>query len=464
MILKPQPGPQEKFLSSPADIAIFGGAAGGGKTYAMLLEPLRHAVTNPDFSAIFFRRTTPQIWSPGGLWDEASKMYRPLGAEARMEPPEWRFQNGGKIRFAHLQRDDNVYDWQGSQIPLIVFDELTHFTASQFWYLLSRNRSGSGVSGYIRASCNPDADSWVAELIAWWIDRTTGYPIKERAGVLRWFVRIDDRLEWADTRAELTEQFEGCEPKSLTFIPARLQDNKILTANDPSYLASLMAMTRVERERLLEGNWKIRPAAGLYFQRHWIEVVDAAPANLAICRGWDLAGTPATATNDPDWTCSVKMGRAADGTFYVLDASWLRDTPAKVQQAILSVASQDGHGVRISLPQDPGQAGKGQGLDYIKRLAGYRVQVTPEARNPGGDNAPPSRQSAKVTRFSPFSAQAEPGNVKVLRGPWNDRWFEELEAFPEARHDDVVDATSRAFTALITRAPMQINSEALARI
>lgn len=463
-MLKPQTGPQERFLASQADIAIYGGAAGGGKTYAMLLEPLRHAVTNPNFSAIFFRRTTPQIWSPGGLWDEASKMYRSIGAEPRMEPPEWRFPNGGKVRFAHLQREENVYDWQGSQIPLIVFDELTHFTASQFWYLLSRNRSGSGVRGYVRASCNPDADSWVAELISWWIDQATGYPIKERAGVLRWFVRIDDRLEWANTREELARRFGNCEPKSLTFIPARLQDNKILTANDPGYLANLMAMTRVERERLLEGNWKIRPAAGLYFQRSWCEVVTAAPANLIRCRGWDLGATEKTAMNDPDWTSGTKIGRAPDGIFYVLDQTWLQGSPSRVETLIVNTASQDEAGTIISLPQDPGQAGKAQGSYFTKRLAGYRVQVTPEARNPGGDDAPPSRVSAKITRFSPFSSQAEAGNIKVVVGDWNKRWFDELEAFPEARHDDSADSTARAFTALVSRPPMSINPEALRKI
>jgi hypothetical protein len=75
-----------------------------------------------------------------------------------------------------------VYDWQGAQIPLICFDELTHFRAHQFFYMVSRNRSTCGVRPYIRATCNPDADSWVANFLAWWIDPETGFPIPERAG------------------------------------------------------------------------------------------------------------------------------------------------------------------------------------------------------------------------------------------------------------------------------------------
>ncbi len=96
---------------------------------------------------------------------------RTLGAR------EWRWPRAGKIKFSHLQFETTVYDWQGAQIALICFDELTHFTAHQFFYMVSRNRSTCGVKPYIRATCNPDADSWVADFLAWWIDRETGLPI-----------------------------------------------------------------------------------------------------------------------------------------------------------------------------------------------------------------------------------------------------------------------------------------------
>jgi predicted phage terminase large subunit-like protein len=453
MILRPQPGAQERFLESSADIAIYGGAAGGGKSFALLLEPLRHVLTNPGFSAVYFRRTTTQVRNPGGLWDESMKIYSGIpGAEPLQQPLEWKFKKGGKIKFAHLEHETTVLEWQGSQVPFLAFDELTHFTRSQFWYLLSRNRSMCGVRPYVRATCNPDADSWVAELIAWWIDQGTGLPILSRSGVIRWFIRVSDALIWGDTREELGAAHEGCIPKSLTFIPARLDDNQALVKADPGYRANLMAQTLVERERLLGGNWKIRPSAGLYFQRSWCEVVDAVPAGLTICRGWDLAATPETGSNDPDWTSCTKIGRTPDKQFFVLDQDWLRGTPQKVQQLILNTASQDGKGITISIPQDPGQSGKAQAIDYIRLLAGYKVEATVESRNLGSENPTPSKQSAKITRFSPFSAQAEAGNVKILRGPWNTRWFDELEGFPEASHDDSADSTSRAFNTL-TAAP-----------
>jgi predicted phage terminase large subunit-like protein len=438
-LIQPQPGPQTHFLASPADIAIYGGAAGGGKSWALLLEPLRHSTVG-DFGAVFFRRSTVQIRNEGGLWDESAKIYPSAGARPREHVLEWKFPSGASVSFGHLEHDKTVLDWQGSQIPLIGFDELTHFTAKQFWYMVSRNRSMCGVRPYIRATCNPDADSWVAQLIEWWIDQETGLPISERAGKLRWFVRVGDLLVWADSPEQLAGYLmpDGTPipAKSLTFIPAKLSDNAALTAADPGYMASLLSLPLVERERLLQGNWKIRPAAGLYFQRSWCRVVDAVPAGTVFGRGYDLAATVPSADNpDPDATSSTKMGRMPDGRYIVVDNTNDRLSPAGVERQIGNLASQDGKACLISLPQDPGQAGKSQVANLKLSLSGYNVRSSTET----GD---------KITRFSPFSAQAEGGNVDVLRGDWNDRWFSALEGFPVAKHDDDADSTSRAFDAV----------------
>lgn len=434
-VIRPQPGPQETFLGSSADIAIYGGAAGGGKTWALLMEPLRH-IANPGFGAVFFRRSTVQVRNEGGLWDESEKLYPIIGATPREHVLSWEFPAGATVSFAHLEHDKTVLNWQGSQIPLICFDELTHFSQKQFWYMVSRNRSMCGVRPYIRATCNPDADSWVAEFIAWWIDQETGLPIPDRAGVVRWFVRINDALVWADCAADLEAKHPGIPPKSATFIPAKLTDNAALMAADPGYMANLLALPKVERERLLGGNWKIRAAAGLLFKRSWVTVVDAAPSDIRVVRGWDLAGTPKVEGNDPDWTAGTKIGVSrSTGRYIVMHHVRERDTPHKIEALISNTASQDGPEVEISLPQDPAQAGKWQAASLIKMLAGYTARATPE----GGD---------KETRFGPFSAQCEAGNVDVLRGAWNEEWFMNLEGFPEAAHDDDADSTSRAFNTL----------------
>lgn len=458
--IKPQAGPQEFFFRTVADIAIYGGAAGGGKTFALLLEPLRHVTNNKRFSAVFFRRTTTQIKNPGGLWDESLQIYPKVGGVPKVGVLEWHWPQGGKIKMAHLEHEATKLEWQGSQIPLLLFDELTHFSASQFFYMVSRNRSMSGVSGYIRATCNPDADSWVAEFISWWIDPDTGLPIRSRGGKLRWFLRINDSMDWAGSREELIERWRGkipeetLQPKSVTFIPAQLSDNKALIRADPGYMANLLSMNTVERERMLYGNWRIRPSAGLYFQRKWLKELPQAPSSgIRWVRAWDLAATPKTETNNPDFTESVLLGKGDDGKFIIADHTWLRGTPAEVESEIKRTADRDTIKVMVSLPQDPGQAGVAQKAQFARLLQGYNVRCTPESRAAQAAATAQHAKSAKISRFGPFSAQCEAGNVYYVRAPWNNEFFERLESFPMAIHDDTADACSRAFGQLTSALP-----------
>jgi predicted phage terminase large subunit-like protein len=440
-----QPGPQTEFLRTAADICIYGGAAGGGKTVGLILEPLRHVGRVANFTAVFFRRTTPQITNPGGLWDESQNFYPRLGGTPHLGAREWRWPRAGKIKFSHLQFETTVYDWQGAQIALICFDELTHFTAHQFFYMVSRNRSTCGVKPYIRATCNPDADSWVADFLAWWIDRETGLPIPERAGVVRYFIRVAEKLVWADKPEELMQDLPppgdlppGIElPRaiSVTFIPAKVFDNPALLQVNPEYLAWLLSLPLLERERLLSGNWKIRPAAGLYFKREWCAVVDEVPADLDVVRYWDLAATEKTEFNDPDWTVGIKLGRDKNGGYWLLDMVRGRANPGDIDRLLLNTATQDSNRVRVGFGKDPGQAGKSQALHLVRALSGFTVVAAPES----GD---------KLTRFGPFSSQCRAGNVKIRRGSWNEELFRVLEGFPELAHDDEVDACSGALEML----------------
>ena len=154
--IRPQPGPQEKFLVSSADIAIYGGAAGGGKTYALLLDILRYKNV-PGFDAMIFRKNYTQVTAPGGLWDTSMRMYAGMKGAVPLASPKrhWVFGVKATLFFDYLARDDDVYSWQGAQICFIGFDELTHFSENQFFYMLSRNRSMCGVKPCIRATCNP---------------------------------------------------------------------------------------------------------------------------------------------------------------------------------------------------------------------------------------------------------------------------------------------------------------------
>jgi len=206
--IRPQRGPQETALTSPADVVIFGGAAGGGKTFSLLLKPLQF-VDIPTFSAVIFRRESPEITNPGSLWDESSRLYLDLGASPNRQLLEWRFPSGARVKFAHMQYEDDKLAWKSSQIPLVGFDQLESFTAGQFWYMLSRNRDPSGrVRSHVFGTCNPvPADDavggWLRELISWWIDPGTGLALEARAGAVRWLARAQDgdAVEWYDSAA-----------------------------------------------------------------------------------------------------------------------------------------------------------------------------------------------------------------------------------------------------------------------
>jgi predicted phage terminase large subunit-like protein len=443
--IKPQKGPQEAFLSTKADIAFYGGAAGGGKSFALMLEPLRHMM-NPNFRGVIFRRETPQITNPGGLWDEITKIYPLFGLKPNRQSLSWSNPetDADILKLAHLQHESDVSNWQGSQITFIGFDEVTHFTEHQFFYMFSRNRSMAGVPGYIRATCNPDPDSWVAEFLSWWIDQDTGFPIPERAGVLRYMIRSGDEIIWGNSRKELLKlqsdlpENERLIPKSVTFIPAKVTDNKILLETDPAYLANLRAMSRVDRARLEGGNWKVRVTAGEMFRKEWFEIVDAIPADIKRrIRYWDRAATePHEGNKNPDWTVGLKMVVDAYGVFYVEDVCRIRARPLKVKQTVKAIASHDTVKTKIGIEKDPGQAGESEVDDLIRSLAGYITEAYKVT-------------TAKEIRAKPVSAQSEAGNIKILKGPWNAAFLAELEAFPtDSAKDDQVDAFSGAFNAL----------------
>ena len=428
---------------------IYGGAAGGGKSYAILMEPLRH-IGNGQFGAVIFRQNANQVTNEGGLWDTSQEIYHGIGKAIKSPRPMWRFPSGARVTFSHLENNEAVHKWQGSQICLIEFDELTHFTEYQFFYMLSRNRSTCGVKPYVRATCNPDAESWVAPFIQWWWDPETGYAIPERSGKIRYMIRRDNIIHWGDTKEELWEKFDlqtdedKAAVKSVTFIASSLKDNQILMKADPGYMANLLALSIVEQERLLRGNWKIKSAAGLYFKRSQIPsdgwLTEIPNDVVRWVRGWDLAATDEDENGDPAYTAGVLIGRRRNGRFVVADVTNKRLKAAGVREHIKSTAVMDKarfkSKYKVRLPQDPGQAGKDQAENFIKFLAGFSVTTERES-------------GSKETRAEPFAAQWQHGNVDIVIGEWNEMYIQQLEAFPESKFKDMVDATSSAFNELM---------------
>jgi predicted phage terminase large subunit-like protein len=435
---RPQPGPQEQFLACDADIAFYGGAAGGGKTYGILLDALRHAKDDPRFGATIFRRQGVDLMQEGGVWDESEGIFPWFGATGSRHSRLWRFPSGARIKMAHLEHDKTRFRYQGAQIRYIAFEELTQFTEKQFWYMVSRNRAPRGGRCYIRATMNPDPDSFVRRMIDWWIGKD-GYAIAARSGVVRWFIRYRDKLEWDDTPQELRRRFgRNVRPRSFTFISANVFDNPILLANNPDYLAALESMSLVEREQLLKGNWDIRASAGTMFRREWFGApLDVAPAGAEVVRAiryWDRAASQAKKNSTASWTAGVKVlqvrGRVGS-TFIVADVRRFQGRPAAVERSIVTTATQDGQQVEVGIEQDPGQAGVAEASYYTRALAGWPVRAITVGAN-------------KERRAVPASAQAEAHNIGYVRGAWNDEFFLELENFPDGLNNDQVDGLSGA--------------------
>lgn len=445
-VIKPQAGPQTAFLSSSADIVIYGGARGGGKTFATLLEPLRNIHT-PGFNAVIFRRTYPQITNAGGLWDKSSEIYPLVGGKPSAAKLQWEFNNGSAIpstiAFRHMKLEESKVEWQGLQICLLMWEELTHFSKSQFIFLMGSNRSTCGVRPYIRATCNPDADSWVKDLIAPYLCED-GYVNLDMVGKLTYFTIENEEFKFVD---QSYRDSLGLPPKSLTYINADVWDNQELLAKDPGYLQNLMAQSEVDRERFLGikgrgGNWNARATGGKVFKSEWLPIIDRVPDHLwyhpqtKIMRFWDRAATvPQNKGDDPDKTSGVKMLLTPDGNIIVLDRITGYYTPDAGDKLIRDTAIADGPQCEVGYFQDPAQAGTYQANAMRKLLKGFATCTTPATSN-------------KYQQAKPFSAACEHGEVQLLKGDWNQGYILQLTGFPDAPKDDDVDASAGAYNAL----------------
>lgn len=307
----------------------------------------------------------------------------------------------------------------------------------------------------------------MAKFIDWWIDPETGYADESRCGKLRYFVRRNNILHWADTPQELYETFNLYTPedqedvKSVSFISAKLSDNKAMMKHDPGYMGALRAMSEFDQEQLLNGNWKIRRSAGHYFKRSKIgQMFHATPTDVVRwVRAWDLAATSPEEADELDglpqalrknsrsdssaYTAGVLLGKRRNGRIFVADVINVRENGADVRKLILNTAQSDNAlygNVTVRLPQDPGQAGKDQAQSFVRMLGGFTVTTSLES----GD---------KVTRAEPFSSQWLAGNVDVKIAEWNDDYFRQLENFPVGKLKDMVDASANAYLELENSKP-----------
>lgn len=384
---------QAVFMLTDAEEALYGGAAGGGKTDALLMSALQY-VDVPGYDSILIRRTFPELRMPGSLLDRADAWLRPTDARWDGLNTRWRFPSGASMGFGYLQNEADKHRYQSAEFNMIGVDELTTFTESQYTYMHSRLRRPStgplaAVPSRMRAGSNPGGigHDWVKDRF-----------LTRRVGL---------------------------------YVPARLYDNPFLDIDD--YKARLGLLDPITMAQLLNGDWGAQ-AKGNLFRRERVEVLEIAPRMVRQVRRWDFAGAEQESiADDPDFTVGLRMGITATGQYIILDVIRVRVDAGDLDDLVVNTAVADGRTVMVRIEQEPGSSGKHTIASFVRRLRGYDVRGEPSS-------------GSKYERARPLAAQWHAGNVKMLRGPWNTPYLQEMEVFPQpAAHDDQVDASSGAF-------------------
>lgn len=405
------------------------------------------------------------ILKSGAVWDESKQMFTDIDPKGKIKVKDlkYQFSSGAEVAFSHFERVDDTRNWQGSQISSCVMEELCQFEEEQFDYILSRLRTSANMKPNMRATMNPEADSWVKKYVSWYLypegHELFGRPDPSKQGVIRWFIRRSDGLVWGDSKEELLEKHPDGIPLAFRFISASVFDNPYI---QPSYIAFLNGLPKLEKEKLLYGNWEARVEATTYFQRSWCEEITAYdPSEITkLVRAWDFAATlKSDAVPSPDYTVSVLMAKTKTNDYIVLDVRRMRIRPGDWETQIVDAWEYDrqicGNVVTI-IPQDPGASGQ-MATSILCRALAERGIVTEKMRASG----------KKLDRFRPFSASSQVGSVKFLKGCGNDYEnkvvndngfvYRELEAFDGLRrsgehgHDDIPDAISDAFSFLASK-------------
>jgi hypothetical protein len=250
---RPLSGPQTTAYESRADILLYGGAAGGGKT-DLLLGVARYGHSR----SLIFRRVYPSLRA---IVDRSRQIYNPEGMSAAVDSyneslHRWRFGDGALVQFGSLQYDKDVTDYQGQPFDLYGFDEITEFTEAQFRFVTGWNRTTrQGQRCRIVCTGNPPTSAdgeWVIRYWAPWLDES--HPRPARPGELRWFTTVDGKDLELDGPEAVVIKGETVRPRSRTFIPARVQDNPYLV--EAGYVSTLQALPEPLRSKMLYGDFR----------------------------------------------------------------------------------------------------------------------------------------------------------------------------------------------------------------
>lgn len=397
---------QSAFLLLPVKEAFYGGAAGGGKSIALLMGGLQY-LDVPGYSGILIRRSSKDLRQPGGLLSVAKDILMPFvnSGELRYNDKEMKFTNentGGKpayLQFGHLGNENDKFKYQGGEYQYIGFDELTQINEQNYKYLLSRLRRNTDVDipTRVRAAANP-------------------------GGIYHKWVK---------------KRFVGKESDaSKVFLPADITDNKHLDSED--YIDSLNELDNVTKERLLSGDWDIEVQSNT-FNINNLRYTTSPPVKCDKVRAWDTAGTePNEEMPDPDYTAGCLMVRKGE-YYYIVDFRKFRKNPGETTNKMKKTAELDGTLVPICFEREPGSQGKLL-IEYYKNQVFKKFRV--KAKRTSGRN--------KLARATPFAEALENGQIYVVSGNyWVNDFIDELKAFGRTGlHDDMVDAAALAFNYL----------------
>lgn len=387
---------QWRFLLAPEREVGYGGAAGGGKSDALLMAALMY-VDQPEYGALIVRETFAQLRKREGLIQRSREWLGGTDASYNKQDKTWTFPSGATLEFGYLENEGDEENYQSSAYHYIAFDELTQFREYQYRFLFR--------------SLRRDVDSDI--------------PLRMRSGTNP----IGSGLDW------VRERFIDSEDPDRKFIKATLDDNPHISTEE--YERSLQALPPGIREKLRWGdNWESL-GGGMYFDKDSPEKVSSPPARIERkVRFWDFAATEPNPSNpDPDYLVGVLMGEDVDGNFWVLHVERDRLPPDKVDDRIESTAESDGQEVEIVLEVEGGSQAKITVDAIARQLAGYTV----ETRNVS---------SGKEVRATPLASQWRKGHVGIKRAEWNHEYLDEMNDFPDVGHDDQVDATTGAFNYL----------------
>lgn len=385
---------QWAFLLAPEVEVGYGGAAGGGKSEALLMRALMYA-EEPGYSALILRTSFQKLKKSGGLIPRSQKWLAETDARYNSQDHKWRFPSGASLEFGYLEHSQDKFQYQSAEYQHIAFDELTEFDRDDYRFLFSRLRrpADSAIPLRMAMATNP----------------------------------IGRGLAW------VRERFIEGEDDSRRFIPATLEDNPHISTEE--YEQQLARLPPEIADKLRHGDDWSDLGGGSIFERERAEIREVPPAEIERkVRFWDFAATEPSPNNpDPDWLAGVLLAECADGSFGVLDVVRDRLPPDGVEDLISETASKDGEGVPVVLEVEGGSQAK-MAVQYIARrvLTGYSVWTRGVSRG-------------KRERAGPFASQWRHRNVWLLRGEWTEDYLDELHDFPDAPHDDQVDASTGSF-------------------